>query len=83
MNNTNNNSISSINGNKNHYPTSKNNLFNAKMTTFKKNTYLKEYAINQKMYLYKKNNESSMHLSIFLQKKIIKQNQNLSKEKKM
>ena len=32
LNNTNNNSISSINGNKNHYPTSKNNLFNAKMT---------------------------------------------------
>ena len=55
INNTNNNSLSSIKGVKNQ----KNNLFNTKMASFKQKTYLKEYAINQKMYLYKKNNEST------------------------
>ena len=33
------------------------------MTSFKQKTYLKEYAINQKMYLYKKNNESTHHIN--------------------
>ena len=31
------------------------------MTSFKQKTYLKEYAINQKMYLYKKNNDSTIN----------------------
>ena len=31
------------------------------MTSFKQKTYLKEYAINQKMYLYKKNNDSTLN----------------------
>ena len=31
------------------------------MTSFKQKTYLKEYAINQKMYLYKKNNDSTVN----------------------
>ena len=33
------------------------------MTSFKQKTYLKDYPINQKMYLYKKNNESTQHIN--------------------
>ena len=44
------------------------------MTSFKQKTYLKEYAINQKMYLYKKNNESTHHSN---NKKDIKSNFNI------
>ena len=33
------------------------------MSSFKQKTYLKDYAINQKMYLYKKNNESTQHIN--------------------
>ena len=44
------------------------------MTSFKQKTNLKEYAINQKMYLYKKNNESTHHSN---NKKEIKGNFNI------
>ena len=63
MNNTNNNSISSIKASKNFYATSKNNLFNKKIPTFKPKTSLKHYAIGEKMYLYKKKNESQQHMN--------------------
>ena len=33
------------------------------MTSFKQKGYLKDYAINQKIYLYKKNNESTQHIN--------------------
>ena len=43
--------------------TSKNNLFNKKIPTFKPKTSLKHYAIGEKMYLYKKKNESQQHMN--------------------
>jgi hypothetical protein len=63
VNNTNNNSISSIKASKNFYATSKNNLFNKKIPTFKPKTSLKHYAIGEKMYLYKKKNKSQQHMN--------------------
>ena len=59
LNNTINNSISSIKVTKNTHTNSKNNLFNS----FKQKTYVKEFAVNQKMYLYKKNNELTSHIN--------------------
>jgi len=59
LSNTVNNSISSIKVIKNTKTTSKTNFFNS----FKQNTYLKEYIINQKMHLNKKNTNITNNLT--------------------
>ena len=62
MSNTNSNSISSIKPIKNQ----NNNIFNTKIASFQQKTYLKEYAINQKMYPNKKNKKKNSEKNIEL-----------------
>jgi len=67
VNNTNNNSISSIKASKskhnNFHPPSKNNLFNQKLTSFKQKASLKKFKFGDKMNIYKKKNESQHHIN--------------------
>ena len=62
MSNTNSNSISSIKPIKNQ----NNNIFNTKIASFQQKAYLKEYAINQKMYPNKKNKKKNSEKNIEL-----------------
>jgi hypothetical protein len=61
VNNTNNNSISSLNAPKNFYMSAKNNLFNKKIPMFKPKTSLKKYDIGEKIYIYQKKNDSKKY----------------------
>ena len=63
VNNTNNNSISSLKASKNLYISAKNNLFNKKIPTFKQKTSLKHYNIGENMYLYQKKKDSQKNMN--------------------
>ena len=63
VNNTNNNSISSIKATKNIYISAKNNLFNKKIPSFKHKASLKHYNFGDKIYIYQKKNESQQHIN--------------------
>ncbi len=63
VNNTNNNSISSIKATKNIYIAAKNNLFNKKIPSFKHKASLKHYNFGDKICIYQKKNESQQHIN--------------------